>query len=98
MTPDDRLKAFFAEASPPARDLRFQAGVAERVARRRALATVFALVPWTIAAIVLCWATAPMIAPVLEGLSRLAPAAAILGLTGMGVAVLKASARRLRRV
>ena len=55
MTPEDKLAAFFAEATPPARDLAFQAMVAERVARRRALATVFALVPWTIAAIVLCW-------------------------------------------
>ncbi|MBU1347639.1 MAG: hypothetical protein KKA16_11915 [Alphaproteobacteria bacterium] len=99
MTPEDKLNAFFAEAAPPTRDLTFQAGVAERVARRRALATVFAMIPWTIAAIALCWAAGPMIAPVVEGLSRtLAPAAAILGLTGLGVVVLTASARRLRTV
>ncbi|WGM31254.1 hypothetical protein [Brevundimonas sp. NIBR11] len=96
MTPDDKLAAFFAEASPPARDLGFQAAVAERVARRRAFATVGALIPWTIAAIVLCWAIGPMVEPVIDGLGRtLAPAAAILMLTGLGVVVLTASARRL---
>lgn len=99
MTAEDKLAAFFAEATPPARDLAFQAMVAERVARRRAVATVVALIPWTIAAIVLCWALSPMIGPVLEGLGQtLAPAAAILGLTALGVAVLMASARRLRTI
>lgn len=99
MTPEDRLNAFFAEATPPVRDLAFQAGVAERVARRRAFATVGALIPWTIAAIVLCWAVGPMLAPVVEGLGQtLAPAAAILMLTAGGVAVLMASARRLKSI
>ena len=99
MTPEERLNLFFAEAPLPARDLAFQAGVAERVARRRAFATVGALVPWTIAAMVLCWALGPMMAPVIEGLGQtLAPAAAILMLTGLGVAVLTASARRLRSI
>ena len=97
MTPDDTLAAFFAESTPPARDLTFQAVVAERVARRRAFATVGALTPWTIAAIVLCWAIGPMMGPVIEGLGRtLAPAAAILMLTGLGVAGLMASVRRLK--
>ena len=97
MTPENTLAAFFAEATPPVRDLAFQAGVAERVARRRAIATVGAMVPWTIAAIVLCWAIGPMMGPVIEGLGQtLAPAAAILGLTGLGVAILMASVRRLK--
>ncbi len=96
MTPEDKLAAFFAEATPPVRDLAFQAVVAERVARRRAFATVGALIPWTIAAIVLCWAIGPMMGPVLEGLGRtLAPAAAILMLTELGVVGLRAGARRL---
>lgn len=99
MTPEETLAAFFAEAEPPARDFAFQAGVAERIARRRAFATVVALIPWTIAAIALCWALGPMIGPVVEGLGRtLAPAAAILGLTALGVVVLMASARRLRPI
>ncbi len=97
MTPEERLNVFFAEAMPATRDLGFQAGVAERVARRRAVATVVALIPWTIAAMVLCWAVGPMMAPVVEGMGQtLAPAAAILMLTGLGVVVLTASARRLR--
>ena len=99
MTPDERLAAFFAEATPPSRDLAFQAMVAERVARRRAFATVGALIPWTIAAIVLCWAIGPMIGPVVEGLGQtLAPAAVILMLTGLGMVALMASARRLRPI
>ena len=99
MTPEDKLAAFFAETTPPARDLAFQTVVAERVARRRAFATVATMVPWTIAAIALCWAIGPMMGPVLEGLGRtLAPAAAILVLTGLGVVALTASAQRLRPV
>lgn len=99
MTPEERLNAFFGEATPPARDLAFQAGVAERVARRRAVATVGALIPWTVAAMVLCWAIGPMMAPVVRGLGQtLAPAAAILMLTGLGVIGLTAGARRLKPV
>jgi hypothetical protein len=99
MTPEETLNAFFAETTPPARDLGFQAAVAERVARRRALTTVGALIPWTIAAMVLCWAMGPMMAPVIEGLGQtLAPAAAIMMLTGLGVTGLIATARRLRPV
>ena len=99
MTPEDKIAAFFAEATPPVRDLAFQAVVAERVARRRAFATVGALIPWTIAAIALCWAIGPMMGPVIEGLGQtLAPAAVILMLTGLGVVALTASARRLRPI
>ncbi len=96
MTPEDKLAVFFAEPTPPVRDLAFQAAVAQRIARRRAFATVAALIPWTIAAVVLCWAIGPMLAPVIDGLGRvLAPAAAILVLTGLSVAGLTAGARRL---
>lgn len=99
MTPDDKLSAFFAEASPPARDLGFQAEVAQRIARRRAIATVVALIPWTIAAISLCWALGPLLAPfVLEFSQLLAPAVAILALTGLGVAVSLTAGRRLAPV
>lgn len=97
MTPEEKLAIFFAEAAPPARDLAFQAAVAERIARRRAIATVAALVPWTIAAIVLCWAVGPVVAPLFAAVGQvLAPAAFILVLMGLGVVVLTACARRLR--
>lgn len=99
MTPEDQLDAFFADAAPPARDLAFQAAVAERIARRRAMATVLAMIPWTIAAIALCWALGPILAPVAEMLGRtLAPAAAILALTGLGLALSLAAERRLRPI
>jgi len=96
MTPEDTLAAFFAESTPPVRDLGFQAVVAERVARRRAIATVVALVPWTIAAISLCWALGPLLAPFVLEFSRvLAPSAAILALTALSVAVSLKAGRRL---
>ena len=103
MTPDDTrdqtLAAFFAESAAPARDLGFQAVVAERVARRRAIATVVALIPWTIAASALCWALGPLLAPVVLAFSQtLAPAVAILALTALGVWGSLAAGRRLAPV
>jgi len=97
MTPEDTLSAFFAETAPSTRDLGFQAVVAERIARRRAIATVVALVPWTIAAITLCWAVGPLVAPFVLAFSQaLAPAVAILALTALGVAVSLTAGRRLQ--
>jgi hypothetical protein len=99
MTPEDTLSTFFAEAAPPSRDLGFEAVVAERIARRRAIATVGALIPWTIAAITLCWALGPLLAPfVLEFSRTLAPAVAILALTALGVALSLAAGQRLRPI
>lgn len=103
MTPDEThdlaLAAFFAGQAPPARDLAFEARVAAGVARRRAVATVLALVPWTIAGTVMLWALAPLIAPVVDGLSQtLAPAAAILMLTALAVAGARAAGRGLRTI
>lgn len=93
---DRTLAAFFAEASPPARDLAFEAQVAAGIARRRAVATVAALLPWTIAASVVLWALAPLAAPVFEGLAEtLAPAATILALTALTVVMGVAAGRRL---
>lgn len=99
MTPDQTLSAFFAEAAPPARDLMFEARVAGRIARRRAVATVLALVPWTVAAIAVLWALAPLASPAVEGLSQtLAPAAAILTLTAMAVAGARTAGRSLKTI
>lgn len=100
MTPDPiadhTLTAFFAQQSPPPRDLAFEARVAAGIARRRVVATIVALMPWTIAASVLLWALAPLLGPVVDGLSQtLAPAAAILTLTALAVAVSVTAGRRL---
>jgi hypothetical protein len=98
-THDQTLSAFFAEQAPPARDLMFEARVAGRVARRRAVATVLALVPWTIAAVAVLWALAPLVAPVVEGLGQtLAPAVALLVLTALTVAGAQAAGRGLRAI
>jgi hypothetical protein len=48
--PDSTLSAFFADQTPPRRDLAFEAQVAAGIARRRVVATIAALLPWTIAA------------------------------------------------
>jgi hypothetical protein len=95
-TQDRTLAAFFAEQAPPTRDLMFEARVAGRVARRRAVATVLALVPWTVAATVLLWALAPLMEPVVEGLGpTLVPAVAMLALTALCVVGALAAGRRL---
>ncbi|WP_029415413.1 hypothetical protein [Brevundimonas bacteroides] len=93
---DRALSAFFADALPPARDLAFEARVAAKIARRRAVATVAALVPWTIAASVLLWVLGPLLGPVVDGLAEtLAPAATILALTALAVVTSVAAGRRL---
>lgn len=63
MTPEDKLNRLFAAHTPPARDLAFEAAVAERIALRRAWATAGALAPWAIAATAILWALAPLIEP-----------------------------------
>jgi hypothetical protein len=95
-TKDRTLAAFFAEQAPPVRDLMFEARVAGRVARYRAVATVLALVPWTVAAVALLWALVPMMAPVIEGLGpTMVPAFAILALTALAVITGQAAGNRL---
>lgn len=94
--PDSTLSAFFADQTPPRRDLAFEAQVAAGIARRRVVATIAALLPWTIAASVLLWALGPLMGPVVDGLSEtLAPAAAILTLTALAVAGSVMAGRRL---
>ena len=96
MTPEDKLAAFFVEATPPERDLLFQAEVAKRVARRRAFATVAALIPWTLAAIVLCWAVGPALGDAIADLGpTLASTVALLAFTALGIAMLKGVTQRL---
>ena len=98
-TPDHVLSAFFAGQSPPARDLMFEARVAGKVARRRAIATVLALVPWTVAGMVVLWALAPLMVPLLEGLGRtLAPAVAILATTALVVVASRTAGRRFASI
>lgn len=83
MTPDDKLKALFAADRPPAPDYLFQTAVAQRIAARRAWATVGALVPWGIAAAAGLWGLQPVIEPLAEGLNQaLVPVAGMLGVAG----------------
>lgn len=72
MTPDDKLKALFATDRPRAPDYLFQAAVAERVARRRAWATVAAAAPWGVASATGLWAIAPVLPEVFAPLNSVA--------------------------
>lgn len=55
MTPEEKLAALFAAEAPPARDLAFEARVAERVAARRALGRSLAAAPMAVAAAAALW-------------------------------------------
>ena len=55
MDADERLRRLLNEAAPPARDFAFQAAVMQRVARRRFLFSLLALLPWAIVSAVLLW-------------------------------------------
>lgn len=84
MTPDARLQALFAAETPPPRDLGFEAEVARRVAARRAVLRVAALLPLAVAFAVLLWA----VRPYMTGLAL--PAAAVPAMTAGGLAVVGA--------
>lgn len=84
MTPEARLQALFADETPPPRDLAFEAEVARRVAARRAVLRVAALLPLAVAFGVLLWAVRPYLA----GLTF--PAAAVPAMTAGGLAMVGA--------
>lgn len=77
MTPEEKLNLFFAAQRPPARDLAFETTVAQRVALRRAVATVLALVPWAVAAIAVLWAAQPVVGRLAASLSDVATSLAM---------------------
>jgi len=84
MTPETKLKALFATARPAARDHAFEARVAEKVARRRAWATVGALAPWAVAATAALWGLQPIVGPLAASLGPVMEPA---GLTLAGTAI-----------
>jgi hypothetical protein len=97
MTPDDILNAYLKADAAPARDLVFEATVAERVARRRAVASVAALVPWCAAAAAGLWGLQPalsMLGGVEADLETIASALTIAGVSALGaMAVLRQLSR-----
>jgi len=89
MTPDDRLKALFAQDEPPARDPVFSAAVGERLVRRRWLQDMALLAGLSVLGAITLWAMWPVLQPALTAVSdRLAPAAWALALAFSAVAIL----------
>lgn len=89
MTPDDRLKALFAQDLPPARDAHFSAAVSERLVRRRWLQDMALLAGLSVLGALALWALWPVLHPALTAVSdRLAPAAWALALAFSAVAIL----------
>jgi len=98
MTPEQKLNALFAAEAAPDRDLGFQADVVARIARRRAGATILALVPWLIAATAGLWGLQPMIGAVAEQAGPvLAPVAMIATLVAGSLIAALWLTRRLGR-
>lgn len=97
MTPDDILSAYLKSDVAPARDLVFEATVAERIARRRAVASVAALAPWCAAAAAGLWGLQPVL-PALGAINAdLSMAACVLvaaGLSALGLVTVVRQATR----
>jgi len=77
MTPEQKLHALLAEAAPPARDPAFEAAVAERIARRRAFASVAAAAPWAVVGASLLWGLQPVLAALQAGAEAAGTAMAV---------------------
>lgn len=67
MTPERKLQSLFAEEAAPTRDRVFEALVAKRIARRRAVATVAASAPMAVAGGALLWGLQPVWGRAVEG-------------------------------
>lgn len=74
-TPEAKLQALFAADRPPARDLAFQARVAERIARRRLAAASLTVGLWAAVAALVLWLVRPMFGPLSWALGQTAAAA-----------------------
>jgi hypothetical protein len=97
MTPEARLARLLAADAPPARDYLFAAAVAERIARRRAWATVAALAPWAVAATAALWGLQPVVGPMADSLGEaLTPAATALALAALSAVSALWLSRRAR--
>lgn len=92
MTPEQKLAAIFAQQAAPARDLVFMAVVAQKIARRRAVLSVLAGLPWALVAAVVLWALQPVLQRVWTGGGELAP---VLGLSAVALAAAFGAVRRL---
>ncbi len=91
MTPEQKLALMLAAETPKVPDRVFVAEVARRVALRRAIMTVLALVPWAVAAAALLWALRPAVAKLSGELAStlvpaLGPGVATVALTGAALA------------
>ncbi|WP_395943491.1 hypothetical protein [Brevundimonas sp.] len=85
MTPEQKLQTLFAEDAAPARDRVFEAMVAERIARRRAIATVASSAPLAIAGGALLWVLHPVLSQAGEAVVLSSTATPVLMAAGLAV-------------
>lgn len=95
MTPEQKLATVFAQDAAPARDLVFMTVVAQRIARRRAILSVLAGLPWAVVAAVILWALRPVLETLGAGFGGLEPA---MGALGLGAVALGAAFWAVRRL
>ncbi|MNK08182.1 hypothetical protein D3C87_261110 [compost metagenome] len=95
MTPEQKLAAIFAQQAAPARDLVFMSVTAQRIARRRAVLSVLACLPWGLVAALMLWALQPVLQKVWIGGGELQPALGMLGLSAVALAAAFRAVRRL---
>ena len=95
MTPEQKLAALFAHEDAPARDLVFMAMAAQRIARRRAVLSVLACLPWALVAAVVLWALQPMLHAVAAGLGGAEPTLGVVELSAVVVGMAIWMVRRL---
>lgn len=67
MPPEKELETLFALDAAPRRDPAFEAVVAQRIARRRAVANVAASAPLAVAGVSMLWGLRPVWANLVEG-------------------------------
>lgn len=96
MTAEDRLSAFLGEGRGPVRDPAFDAEVMQRVARREFARTVTTAAALAASGAAALWACAPALSAVIvPAAADLAPAAAMLALTGVAIVVGQSILRRI---
>ncbi|MBB3871365.1 MAG: hypothetical protein KJ728_09725 [Alphaproteobacteria bacterium] len=97
MTPEKDLEALFALDAAPRRDPAFEAMIAKRIARRRAVAAVGAAAPLAVAGGALLWGLRPVWSGLVEGAVMPEPEGAVLAAAVLALGSALAVVRQVLR-